>query len=200
LIDFEHVGVTGYSLGGLTALLFSGAQIDPLSRDTYCTTTEKPGPIICDFGVDVWQDMLRARAQIEPKPVEGKPWPPYTDKRIVAVMPIAPCFGPFFGERGLANAALPTLIIGLKQDEKCIYERDALFMYEHLGSANRALLTVFKQGHDDAVFNSKPQKIFNHFAVAFFGYHLQGKTDYAQYLTAKFVSGFDNMKWVSSTE
>jgi predicted dienelactone hydrolase len=200
LMDLEHVGITGFSLGASTALLFSGARIDPASRDEYCTTAEKPGPLTCDISDEIWQQMLDERAHVEPFPVEGEPWPPYTDDRILAVMPVAPCHGPFWGERGLASASVPTLIIGLEKDERCTYERDALYMYEHLGSTDRALLTVFNQKHDDAFLNRNPQKIFNHFAVAFFGYHLQGKSEYAQYLTADFVSGFDNLEWASSAD
>jgi len=200
LIDTQHVGVTGYSLGGTTTLLFSGARIDPLSRDTYCTTAAETGSLTCDFGADVWAEMLQARAQMEPVPVAGEPWPPFADDRIVAVMPVAPCHGPLFGERGLMSGTLPTLIIGLEKDETCLYERDALYIYEHLGSPERALLTVSKMGHSDAVFDSEIQRVFNHFTVAFFGYHLQGKMDYAQYLTADFVSGFDNLMWASNGE
>ncbi len=200
LIDFDHVGMTGYSLGAWTALLFSGARLDPSSRDTYCATVEKPEDLACAIGADVLQQMLDERAQYDPPLIEGEPWPAYTDDRIIAVMPVAPCFGPFFGERGLAAATLPTLIIGLERDERCTYERDALYIYDYLGSEDRALLTVFKQGHADAVLNRAPQKIFNHFAVAFFGYYLQGKTDYAQYLTADFVNGIDNLEWTSSTD
>ncbi len=198
LIDFEHVGVTGYSLGGMTALLFSGAQIDLMAHEEYCATVAQLGNYDCDRAHI--EALLAERAQYQPPLAEGEPWPAYTDDRIVAVMPIAPCRGPLWGERGLANATIPTLIVGLERDEKCTYERDALYMYEHLGSADRSLLTVFKQGHDNAVLNRDPQKIFRHFAVAFFGYHLQGKTEYAQYLTAEFVKGFDNLAWASTTE
>lgn len=31
-----------------------------------------------------------------------------------------------------------------------------------------------------------------HFAVAFFGYYLQGKQDYAQYLTAQYVDSLES--------
>lgn len=199
LIDFERVGVSGYSFGGFTALLFSGARIDLAAREAYCAEAgaDDNGVSFCSVDPEIWQQVLDDRAQYDPPLVEGEPWSPYADERITAVMPVAPCFGPLFGEDGLAYATVPTLIVGLERDERCPYDRDALFMYEHLGSADRALLTLFNQGHTDAIFNREPQKIFNHFAVAFFGYHLQGKTEYAQYLSAEFMSGFDNLSWAS---
>lgn len=199
LIDFAHVGITGFSFGGWTALQFSGAQIDPASRAAYCTTVTQVGDSVCDISDEVWQQIVNLHAQFDPSTAEGGLWSPYADRRIIAVMPVAPCWGPLLGERGLASATVPTLIVGLERDERCPYERDALFMYDHLGAADRALLTVSRQGHADAIFNRDPQKIFNHFSVAFFGLHLMGITDYAQYLTADAVKGFDNLAWASPT-
>ncbi|MBL8156838.1 MAG: hypothetical protein JNM70_21860, partial [Anaerolineae bacterium] len=200
LIDFEQVGVTGYSLGGRTALMLTGARIDPPAREQFCATTDKPGFAICDISPETWQELLADRERYDPPVVAGEPWPPYTDPRIKAVVPVAPCYGPLFGDAGLAAATVPTLIIGLEADDRCQYERDALSMYEHLGSVERALLTVSRQGHDDAATNRDAQAIFNHFAVAFFGYYLQGKTDYAQYLTAEYVSTIENLAWDSTME
>ena len=34
-----------------------------------------------------------------------------------------------------------------------------------------------------------------HFAVAFFGTHLQGRQDLVQYFSEDFVSPFDNLAW-----
>jgi predicted dienelactone hydrolase len=200
LIDFEQVGVTGFSLGGRTALMLTGARIDPSAREQFCATTDQPGFAICDISPETWQEVLADRERYDPPVVAGEPWPPYTDPRIKAVVPVAPCYGPLFGDAGLAAATVPTLIIGLEADERCQYERDALYMYEHLGSAERALLTVSRQGHEDSFWNRGARDIFNHFAVAFLGYYLQGKTEYAQYLSAEYVSTIENLAWVSTME
>jgi len=34
-----------------------------------------------------------------------------------------------------------------------------------------------------------------HFAVAFFGYHLQGRDEFAQYFSEEFVSQYDDLAW-----
>jgi hypothetical protein len=34
-----------------------------------------------------------------------------------------------------------------------------------------------------------------HFATAFFGYHLQGREDYAKYFSEDFVAQYDNLAW-----
>jgi hypothetical protein len=38
-------------------------------------------------------------------------------------------------------------------------------------------------------------KRMNHFATAFFGYHLQGKSEYRDYFSEEFVSQFDDLAW-----
>jgi hypothetical protein len=34
-----------------------------------------------------------------------------------------------------------------------------------------------------------------HFAIAFFGYHLQGRADYADYFSEEFVGQFKDLAW-----
>ena len=38
-------------------------------------------------------------------------------------------------------------------------------------------------------------KRMGHFAVAFFGHHLQGREDLAYYFSEDFVAGFDDLAW-----
>lgn len=199
-INFEKVGIAGYSMGGMASMLLTGASIDPLALSEFCASTDNAGWATCDFSEELWQAVQNERAKFDPPVPEGGIWPPYTDSRIAAVMPIAPCQGPFFGERGLAGAVVPTLIVGQEQDEICTYERDALFMYEHMGSDDRALLTLLKQSHAGVYDNRDMQKILKQFAVAFFGYHIQGKTEYADYLTGAYAAEFDSVTWASTNE
>jgi hypothetical protein len=35
----------------------------------------------------------------------------------------------------------------------------------------------------------------NHLATAFFGYHLQGRQDYANFFSEDFVAQFDDLAW-----
>lgn len=41
----------------------------------------------------------------------------------------------------------------------------------------------------------EPTLRMKHFAVAFFGYHLQGRQEYADYFSEKFVSKQDGLAW-----
>ncbi len=200
LINFEKVGITGYSLGGTTAMMLTGASIDPLALSEFCASSDNTGWARCGISEEMWQAVLDERAKFDPPVTEGELWPPYTDNRIAAVMPIAPCMGPFFGERGLAGADVPTLIVGEESDEICMYERDALSMYEHMGSDDRALLTLLKQRHEGVIFNRPIRGILPQYAVAFFGYHIQGMTEYADYLTGAYAAEFNNLTWESSIE
>jgi hypothetical protein len=43
--------------------------------------------------------------------------------------------------------------------------------------------------------NSPLRERMAHFAVAFFGYHLQGRADYAAYFSEKFVKQHDDLAW-----
>lgn len=198
-ISFEKVGIAGYSMGGIAAMLLTGASIDPQALSEFCAGADNAGWGACDISEELWQAVQDERAKFDPPVPEDGIWPPYSDSRIAAVMPVAPCFGPFFGERGLTAAFVPTLIVGQERDELCKYERDALFMYEHMGSDDRALLTLLGQKHT-GVTERDVKKILAQYTVAFFGYHIQGKAEYAAYLTGDFASSIDGLTWASTTE
>jgi predicted dienelactone hydrolase len=117
-----------------------------------------------------------------------------TDERIRAVMPMAPEGAWLFGERGLAAVDRPTLIIGATEDKDCDYHREAVYIFEHLGAPDRAMISFVGQGHM-MVFDSDPVARMKHFAAAFFGYHLQGRADYAGYFSEDFVAQYDDLAW-----
>ncbi|MBZ0274520.1 MAG: hypothetical protein K8I60_00160 [Anaerolineae bacterium] len=198
LMNFDRVGVMGYSFGATASLELTGAQIDPLGREAYCTTSTQTRS--CQMSDEAWQATLDERAQYDPPVTADELWPAYTDERIAAVMPIAPCLGPLFGENGLANATVPTLLVGLEKDEVCPYTEEALYIYERLGSPDKALLEVLGLKHTDGFGDRTARSVYRQFAVAFFGYHLQGQEEYAEYLTVDFVAGFDNLEWTSPAE
>jgi hypothetical protein len=73
-------------------------------------------------------------------------------------------------------------------------------MYEHMGSNDRALLTFLKQKHLGVYDDRDVQKELKQYATAFFGYHIQGKTEYAEYLTGAYAAEFNNLTWESTIE
>jgi predicted dienelactone hydrolase len=193
IIDTDIVGVMGFSYGAYTALSVSGARIDP--EYMFGWYKENENGVIKEFKdtwIDPWDDIVAYRAQFEPPLVEGELWPPFADERIRAVMPIAPCFGDVFGDRGLAAATTPTLLMAGTGDTTCRYDR-AVNVYDKLGANHRYLLS-FPEYHAFPFMRSFEAPI-KHFATAFFGTYLQGQTDYAAYLTADYVENIDQVFW-----
>jgi predicted dienelactone hydrolase len=125
---------------------------------------------------------------------EGGLWQAMTDDRIRAVMPMAPEGAWLFGERGLAAVEKPVLIIAATADTINLYEEEAGFIYENLGTPDKGVISFLDQTHymiDDLQMVAR----MKHFAVAFFGYHLQGKSEYADYFSRQFVRGHAGLDW-----
>ncbi len=176
MIDADHVGVAGYSLGGFTTLQLTGAQNDPTYHVEWCVKNPVVYPYVCPAG-----------RQMEP-------WPSFADRRIRAALPITGGPGPVFGERGLASATVPTLLLAGTADTLAPYEWAAVFVYKYLGSKDRYLITFVNADHMFGYnASSRLSPLILHFATAFFGLYVQGKQDYAQYLTAKYVNSLEKV-------
>jgi predicted dienelactone hydrolase len=121
-------------------------------------------------------------------------WQPLTDPRIRAVMPSSPEGAWLYGERGLATADLPMLIIAPTQDEYTPYEVEMTFIYEHLVNSDRSMISYVDLKHM-MILDSRISPQIRHFATAFFGYHLQGKQAYADYFSESFVTQFEGLAW-----
>jgi predicted dienelactone hydrolase len=193
MIDTDHTGVWGYSSGAATVLSLSGAQVDPDYFVAWATEHSDDTTGLYTQIWSAWDELAAYHAQISPV-TDGELWPPFSDERIRAVLPIAPCFTPLFGERGLAAATVPTLIIAGETDWYCPYERNAVFMAEHLGSEDVNLITEVGKGHT-AGSDDEVQPALRHFTTAFFGTYLQGHEDYATYLTESYVNGVEGLVW-----
>jgi predicted dienelactone hydrolase len=195
VIDTNHAGVTGYSFGGYTSVAVSGAQWDDSYHMEWCANHADLYPRACP-PISAWDQINVYRAQIDPQPSEGDLWLPFSDERIKAVLPIAGSPGPVFGERGLASATIPMLLMAATADRLAPYEWTGIFLYEHWGSSERYLLSFIDAGHQFGYTSaSRYKSVILHFATAFFGYYLQGQADYAQYLTEDYVNGIDGLAW-----
>ena len=207
VIDSEHVGVTGHSWGGATSLALSGVRIDP---DFYLSFCEEQMPAVqaqvpwrdyteyfCSVAEN-W-DEFAANVGTELTDSEDGLWQPVTDPRIRAVLPIAPDGAWFYGERGLAMADRPMLIIAPTADEWTPYKIETAYIFEHAGSPERFMISFIGRGH---MFILEPEmaKRIHHFAAAFFGTYLQGKSEYRGYFSEAFVSQFDDLAWGVYTE
>lgn len=197
LIDAENAGTIGYSFDGFNSLAMSGARIDPEYYLAQCptpdSTTEAVLGDLSSFNcvpARNW-DSFSAHVGESITASEDGLWQPLTDRRIRAVMPMA-CEGWWlFGERGLAAVDRPVLMLVGTIDE--LYKESAV-IYEHTGTSEKALISFIGQTHG-AMLNPPLRERMAHFAVAFFGYHLRGREDYAAYFSEEFVTQQDDLAW-----
>lgn len=191
-IDTEHVGVLGAGTGSYTAYLMAGARVQ----------VESASSLDDIFGLDYlrsfyfdwdWDRVASYHDRHQP-PAENGLWPAMTDPRIRAVMTYMPCDSWYIGEQGLAAATLPTLTVATTENEFCGYVIDTGRVATMLGSEEADILTLrglrYLLPSDRRV-----NPILSQYATAFFGYHLQGNEDYAQYLTAEYTETIENALW-----
>lgn len=197
LIDSQNVGSIGYSFDGFNSLAMSGARIDPEYYLAQCptpdgTTEDILGELSAFSCIPArqWDEFTAHVGESITSSQDGL-WQPLTDPRIRAVMPMAGEGWWLFGERGLAAVDRPIMIIVATQDE--LYKENAL-IFEHLGTADKRLISFLGQTHG-GMLNSPLKEQMAHFAVAFFGYYLQGREDYAAYFSEEFVKQHDDLFW-----
>jgi predicted dienelactone hydrolase len=198
VIDAEHTGATGYSFDGTNALVLGGTRIDPEFYLAQCASADATAEAILSLFpsryqcavADEWEAFAAHAGEAITTSQDGL-WQPMTDARIRAVMPLAGEGWLLFGDKGLAAVGRPTLILVATEDE--LYAENAL-IYELLGTADKALISFVGQDHM-MVYDPEMVARMAHFAVAFFGYHLQGREDLAYYFSEEFVSQFDDLAW-----
>ena len=196
MIDAQHAGAMGYSFDGYNALALSGARVDPDFYLTECAVTPLRRHWV-QFGycnlASAW-DQFAAHAGEAITTSDDGLWQPMTDERIRAVMPMAPEGAALFGERGLSAVDRPTLIIGATDDIDCDYHDEAVYIFEHAGTPDKMLISFVGQNHS-MVFDTDMVSRMAHFAVAFFGYQLQGREDFARYLSQEFIAQQEDLAW-----
>jgi predicted dienelactone hydrolase len=198
MIDSEHVGVTGYSFDGYNTWALSGARIDPAY---YLAQCPNPDPITKEIlsplsafdcsPASAW-DEYAAHAGNAITTNEDGMWLPMTDERIRAVIPMAGEGWWLFGERGLAAVDRPVLVLVGTQDE--LYPENVL-IYDQVGTADKTMISFIGDGHMVMVYDPEHIAQIAHFVTAFFGFHLQGREEYARYFSQEFISQFDHFAW-----
>jgi predicted dienelactone hydrolase len=199
IIDTDRAGVAGYSWEGFYSLALSGVRIDPKYYLSYCEQAPTMEPelaawylaYICDLASN-WDEFATHVGKGITANDEGL-WQPVTDERIRAVMPMAPDGAWLYGERGLAMADRPALMIQATEDSP--YQPiEAAFIFEHLGTPEKSMISFIGKTHM-MVFQPEPARRMNHFVTAFFGTYLQGKVEYRDCFSEEFVSQFDDLAW-----
>lgn len=200
LIDADHSGTMGYSFDSFTALALGGARIDPEYYLDLCANPEKMKPApeewwieyICTPAND-WQAFTDHAGEALTTSTDGL-WQAMTDERIKAVMPMVPEGAWMFGERGLAAVDRPVLVIGGTADTINPYKLEACPIYKNLGYEDKIMISFIDQDHM-MVWDLVALPRLQHFAVAFFGYHLQGSEAYAELFSKDFIRQHAGLDW-----
>lgn len=197
MLDTEMVGTTGYSFDGTNSVFLSGARVDPQYYLSYCEKANSLEPPLqeryfnyyCDLSTK-WGEFSDTIGTDITTSADGL-WQPITDKRIKAVMPMAPDGAWFLGEKGLAAADRAVLMIQASKDS--LYQpAEGEFIFNHLGSTDKTMITFVGQQHM-MIYDQIQIDRMAHFAVAFFSHQLQGKEDMAYYYSQEFIKQYDDL-------
>lgn len=196
VIDTEHAGAIGYSFDGYNALALSGARVDPdfylSSCDDAAALSSAPVtlPEYACAPATQWEQFMATAGDAITTSEDGL-WQAMTDERIRAVIPLAGEGWWLFGEKGLAAIDRPVMLVVSTNDG--LYAENVQ-IFDHLAESDRTLVSFIGQGHM-MIYENEMIARMAHFAVAFFGYHLQGQEDLAQYFSQEFVEQHEDLAW-----
>lgn len=198
MIDAEHTGVIGYSFDGFNAYMLSGARLDPVYFKQQCEKPDEKTKSILGHGLSAFscnplKDWKNFETGVDSAITQSKDglWQPISDERIRAVMPMAGEGWWLWGEKGLADVQKPMLVLAATKDE--LYGENVL-IFKHLGSPQKSFVSIVGKDHM-MIFETKYEKIIAHFAAAFFGYHLQGKSELGWYFSQDFLESYEDVAW-----
>jgi hypothetical protein len=86
------------------------------------------------------------------------------------------------------------MVIAATDHETHDYDLEAVNSCEHLGTSKKSMISFIDKGHTMLLCDEQ-LSIMQHFSVAFLGYYLQGKDDYAKYFFEEFVAQSDDLAW-----
>lgn len=187
----DRSGVVDYSFGSWTALMLAGGRVDPGYYEASCSS---PPSEWTDFWFDYvcgspagWDAMVQRGIEAGVA-VRDDLWLPMGDGRIKAAMPMGPEGFDLTGPVGLADIAVPVMLVAAGSDTINPYELAAVPLYDTIDDDLVSMITFTDAGHM-MIFEPDAQVQFQRFAAAFFGYHLAGIDEYAPALTTEFVEG-----------
>lgn len=192
LLNLEHVGVTGLSLGGYTALAAAGARLNFAPLVDWCPQGIYSSILImmsCNLhGSDIlgFEEHLLSLTGVTAK--EGDFFPSLGDSRVDAILPIVPGVMQAFGMgSGMSYVEVPTLLIHASADPVAIPEYNVLSAWQNISSSSKTLVTFENAGHvfglgcndgwrqgapgycTDPVWDiARTHDLLNHFEAAFF--------------------------------
>jgi predicted dienelactone hydrolase len=194
LVEMDAIGVTGFSFGGYTSLLASGAVMDSAALADACETVTPAENALCDAGN---LQLLAETVGLDALP-QGL-WQPVADERVKAVVAMAPCCVDLLGTAGTAEITVPMLVMAGTADTTAPAERNGELAYENASSTERALVLIEDAGHEvylDIYSGeiARAHDLIQHFATGFFLTQLKGDAEAAALLTPGSVN-FDEITY-----
>ena len=192
-LNLQQVGIIGHSLGGYTALALAGGEIDfdRVNRDCHPNRS---------LNLSV---LIQCRAS-ELKPQRYS----LQDRRIKAIFAINPIASTIFGQRGIGQVHVPTMLIGGSDDIITPAVPEQIYPFTWLQTPDK-YLAIFDRGtHFSALETDPKNAIFpvtdslslvgtnprlaktdtKALSVAFFQTHLAQRSEFRDYLTAAYAN------------
>ena len=147
MVDLEHVGIVGASLGGYTALVAGGAQLDLTGPTSWCAMHTDT---ILQTRYCGRADAIAELAGLASVP--DARWPSWADTRIDVIVPLAPAAA-FFGDESAQPIVLPALVM-YGDSDRTVESGDPLYrsyVFDNLGSETKVLVVLSDADH--AIFN-----------------------------------------------
>ncbi|EAW38883.1 alpha/beta hydrolase [Lyngbya sp. PCC 8106] len=196
-IDFNNVGILGQSFGGYTALAVAGAEMNPENLTEGCRKSE-------DRRITLNISTLLQCRSLEVASQQKN----FEDPRIKAVIAINPLTSLIFGEEGMSQIRIPTMIIGGTKDYVTPAVTEQIKPYSWLKTSRKHLVLVEPGTHFSFLRESGgrltvPPKLIGpdpNFAypylkalsLTFFDTYLQKNSDYYPYLSQTYISSIES--------
>ena len=187
-INWSEIGIMGHSLGGTTALLVSGANLDWDKIQNVCSQDNFL------FNVSLF---LQCRAKNLP-PGDYN----FRDSRIKAVMALNSIGSVVLSQKSMSKITIPTLIVGGTQDFIAPFVNEQVYPFVWLDTTHKYLATIVGGGHVSRTSQSNATAVEDVFlpsnsigdqdylkalSLAFFEAHVRDRSEYQSYLTADYA-------------
>lgn len=118
LIDLSRIGAAGHSFGGYTVIAAAGGIAEPSLLETFCRSPEADS-LCTQPGLSELRNQRMARLSSDPdfRQRYNDSSKSYLDKRIRAVLAMAPGPGPVFTPNSLRDIAIPISIVAGSADD-----------------------------------------------------------------------------------
>ncbi|ERT03995.1 alpha/beta hydrolase family protein [Lyngbya aestuarii BL J] len=196
-IDFNNVGILGQSFGGYTALAVGGAELNREQLIEGCRKSE-------DRRITLNISTLLQCRSLEVASQQKN----FEDPRIKAVIAINPLTSLIFGEEGMSEIRIPTMIIGGTKDYVTPAVTEQIQPYSWLKTSRKHLVLVEPGTHFSFLRESGgrltvPPKLIGPdpnlaypylklLSLSFFESYLNSNSEYSPYLSQTYVNQIDS--------